>query len=247
MSKKKVPTTYVKLSFFILVGFLLVSFPATARADALFTSSASTSVTLIGIRNSSGVPLTTPPGELSLTSQIVLLTPSSSERGNASTNLNAIAMAGGGNLRFVSFASGQAGADAGFASASWHTVGLINIENSSATEGFFVDYVVAMQYTVAASFDPALNESANAGLGLALDTADSLIVFSVEQLTPGFTSDFFVRTFSVFVPAGASAGVRAGLLVGGEAQVVPEPTTLFLLGAGLAGVAIKSRKKFRRQ
>ena len=236
--------------FFIFAGLIFVSFPATARADAVFVSSASTSVTLVGFRDSSGIALVSPPGALTLTSQVTLLSPNFTSRGNASTNLNGIGMAGNGNLRFVTFASGQAGADAGFAEASWQTGGIVTIQNSSLTEGFFVDYVVAMQYLLGASFDPALNESANAGLTLNIATAANniIVTFSDQQISPGFTdpeADFFVRTFSIFVPAGTTVGFGAGLGIGGSAQVVPEPTTMLLLGTGLAGIALRTRKRLK--
>jgi hypothetical protein len=244
MSKKELSTVYVKLSLIVFAGLMLVSLPATARADAIYTSSASASITFVGFRTSSGTPLPSAPSALSLTSQITLLSPSSTETGNASTFLNAIGFSGGGNLRFISFASGQAGADAGFASSSWQTAGTVNIQNSSSTEGFFVDYVVTMQYTVFASFDPALNETANAGLALLVATSpENIIVNFSDQVSPGSNTDFFVTNFSIFVPAGASRGFGAGLGVGGSAQVVPEPATLLLLGTGLAGVVIKKRKK----
>ena len=100
-----------------------------------------------------------------------------------------------------------------------------------------------------ASFDPALNESANAILNLIIATSpDNVLVnFSRQQLVPGGTDseeNFFGGTFSIFVPAGETRGLGAGLGVGGSAQVVPEPTTMFLLGTGLAAVAIKTRKRF---
>lgn len=77
-----------------------------------------------------------------------------------------------------------------------------------------------------------LNESASAGLGLNVATApDNVIVnFSDQQVLPGFTdpeADFFTARFSIFVPAGASRGFGAGLDVGGAAQMVPEPATMF--------------------
>lgn len=38
-----------KLSFAIFVGLMLVSIPATARADAMYVSSANASVTVVGM------------------------------------------------------------------------------------------------------------------------------------------------------------------------------------------------------
>jgi hypothetical protein len=251
MLQKTLWTAHVKLTFFIFTGLVLISFPATARADAMFTSSASASITVIGFRTSSGSLLVTAPSALSLMSDIIFLSPSTTEIGNASTNLNAIGFSGNGNLRFVTFASGQAGGDAGFAAGSWQTGGTVNIQNSSLTEGFFVDYVVTVAYGISASFDPALNESASAGVALLVATSPENIIvsFSDQQISPGFndTNDFFVQTFSIFVPAGSSVGFGAGLGVGGSAEVIPEPTTMLLLGTGLAGVAIKTRKRLKNR
>jgi PEP-CTERM motif len=250
MLKKKLSTTHVKLGFLIFAGLMLVSFPATARADAMFVSSASASVTLIGFRTSSGIPLTSAPSALTLTSQILFQTSTHTETGNASTTLNATSEAINGNLRFISFASGQAGA-AEFASASWQTAGTVIIQNSSSTEGFFVDYVATVAFGLSTSFNPALNESATAGLvfNVATSPDNVIVIFSEQQVSPGFTdpeSNFFSRIFSIFVPAGGSSGFGAGLGVGGSAQVIPEPTTMLLLGTGLAGVAIKTRKRIKR-
>ena len=255
MLNKRVSTAYVKLSFFIFAGLMFFSFPATARADAIFVSSASFSVFVGGFRTASGTPLDTAPSALTITSQALFQTPSSTEIGNASTTLDAsnqTFLLGPGHLRFISFARGEAGSPSGFASGSWQTAGTTIIQNSSSTEGFFVDFTWHIAFGVSAQFDPALNESANAALALIIATSpDNVVVnFSRQQVVPGGTDseeNFFSGTFSIFVPAGASRGLGAGLGVGGSAQVVPEPTTMLLLGTGLAGVAIKTRKRLKNR
>ena len=254
MLKKKLSTAYIKLSFFIFVGLMLVGFPATARADAVFVSSASFSVFVGGFRTASGTPLGTAPSALTITSQALFQTPSSIVTGNASTILDAsnqTFLLGPGHLRFISFVRGDAGHPSGFASGSWQTAGTTVIQNSSSTEGFFVDFSWHISFAVSASFNPALNESAHAALALIIASSPNnvLVNFTRQQLVPGGTDpeeNFFGGSFSIFVPAGESRGIGAGLGVGGEAQVVPEPATMFLLGTGLAGVAFKTRKRFRR-
>jgi hypothetical protein len=253
MLKKKLSTPYAKLSFFIFVGLMLVSFPAIARADAVFVSSARFSVFAAGFRTASGTSLATAPSALTITSQVLFQTPSHTETGNASTTLNATNqtfLLGPGHLRFITFVRGDAGSPSGFASGSWQTAGTIVVQNSSSTEGFFVDYTWSIAFGLSAQFDPALNESANAALAFIIATSPENVVvnFSRQQVVPGGTDrdeDFFSGTFSIFVPAGESRGLGAGSGVGGSAQVVPEPTTMLLLGTGLAGVAIKTRKRFK--
>ena len=253
MLKNKVSAAYLKFSFVTFVGLILVSFPATARADAVFVSSASFSVFASGFRTASGTLLSSAPSDLTLSSQLLFATPSHTETGNASTILNAenqTFLINPSHLRFISFVRGDAGSPSGFAAGSWQTAGTSLVQNSSSTEGFFVDYSWHISFGVSASFDPALNESANAVLNLIIATSpDNVVVnFSRQQLVPGGTDpeeNFFGGTFSIFVPAGETRGLGAGLGVGGSAQVVPEPTTMFLLGTGLAGVAIKTRKRFK--
>jgi PEP-CTERM motif-containing protein len=250
MLKKKLSTAYVKFAFIILVGFMFGSFPASARADAVFVSSTSLSVIVDGFRTASGTPLSSAPGALTLTSQVLFQTPSSHVDGNASATLNAIAEANNGGLRFIPFARGDAGAPAGFVSASWQTAGIVTIQNSSLTEGFFVDYLAHITVALSAEFNPALNESAHSALALIIATSNTeLVNFSIQQLSPGFTdtdADFFTFHFSIFVPAGESRTFGVGLGQGGSAQVTPEPTTMLLLGTGLAGIAIKVRKRFKK-
>jgi hypothetical protein len=255
MLKKRLSTSHVKLSFLIFIGLMLGSFPATARADAIFVSSASFSVFVAGFRTASGTPLATAPSALTITSQALFQTPSSIVTGNASTTLDAsnqTFLLGPGHLRFISFARGVAGGPSGFASASWQTAGTTVIQNSSSTEGFFVDFSWHISLAVSAEFNSALNESAHAALALIIATSpDNVIVnFSRQQFVPGGTDpeeNFFGGSFSIFVPAGESRGLGAGLGVGGSAQTVPEPATMFLLVTGLGGVAIKTRKRFKNR
>ena len=247
MLKEKLSTAYVKLNFFIFVGLMLVSLPATARADAVFVSSTSLSVIVQGFRTSSGTPLSSAPSDLTLTSQVLFQTPSSDVNGNASATLNAIAEANNGGLRFIPFARGDAGADFGFVSASWQTAGTVTIQNSSLTEGYFVDYLAHMQLGLSAQFDPALNESAHSALALIIRTSDTVLVNFSVLVPPNIEEDldFVVFHFSLFVPAGESRTFGAGLGLGGSAQVVPEPATMLLLVTGLAGVAIRMLNKQR--
>lgn len=250
MLTKKLSIAHVKLSFFIFVGLMLVSFPATARADAVFVSSASVSVFVVGFRTASGTPLSSAPSALTLTSQVLFQTPSHTETGNASTILDArseAGLGGPGNLRFIPFVRGDAGSPSGFASGSWQLAGTSIIQNSSSTEGFFVDYNWHIAFGLSAQFDPALNESANAGLALIIATSPDNVIVNFSQVFPVTDPefDFFSGSFSIFVPTGESRGLGVGLGVGGSAQVVPEPTTMLLLGTGLAGVAIQTRKRLK--
>jgi len=74
--------------------------------------------------------------------------------------------------------------------------------------------------------------------------------------SPPFTFDLSAGTTYIIVPTRASfgsTGIFEGTIsgpgeiksVGGE--VVPEPTTMFLLATGLAGVAVKIRSKNKRR
>ncbi len=244
MISKKLALRQVRLGFFVFVGLLLTSFPATARADAIYSASSSASITIIGFRDSSGSALAVPPSALIILSQITFAIPDSTSSGNASASTTGNATASSGNLSITSSVSGQAGGPAGSATSSFQTGGIVTIVNSSTTEGFFVDYMVSLQYSLSASVDLIGGEIANAGLVLNIVSPDDILVSFSDIVVPGVRNNTFTTTFSLFIPASGGTGFGTGFGMGGHAET-PEPAAMFLFGTGLAGVALKIRKRLR--
>jgi hypothetical protein len=64
-----------------------------------------------------------------------------------------------------------------------------------------------------------------------------------QQTTCG-TGSFGLGLFDIGINPGETMEI-AGFVGGAQQQPIPEPATVLLLGTGLAGVAIKTRKKFK--
>src|SRR5688572_15945266 len=64
-----------------------------------------------------------------------------------------------------------------------------------------------------------------------------------QQTTCGIGS-FGLALFDIGINPGETMEI-AGQIGGAQQQPIPEPTTMFLLGTGLAGVAVKMRKKLK--
>jgi len=76
-----------------------------------------------------------------------------------------------------------------------------------------------------------------------LNFPDRLSWFAGNGLAPNATTTF---TITINVPDGRDADGSARITLRQQASV-PEPTTLLLLGTGLAGVAIKTRKRLKNR
>ena len=57
------------------------------------------------------------------------------------------------------------------------------------------------------------------------------------------TGTFSLTVADLFVQTGRAANLTAGFT--GQQAVIPEPTTLFLLGSGITGIAVKLRRRKR--
>ena len=92
------------------------------------------------------------------------------------------------------------------------------------------------------SFSPPVNIPIN---------ADGGSIFDVSIVRPGGV-DFFVRTSGTGIRSGRTITIifenfPPGTRVTEITNTIPEPATLILLGTGVAGVAVKVRKKLKHR
>ena len=88
--------------------------------------------------------------------------------------------------------------------------------------------------TITGSVSPNINQG-----GVTIDFDNAPVVFTFNDGTN--TGTFSLAIADVFVQSGQSASLTAGIT--GQQNPIPEPTTMLLLGTGLAGVAARARRR----
>lgn len=146
--------------------------------------------------------------------------------------------------------AGNAGPGAGFVFASSsgvsHTITLTNLGAAPLTVGLGGNYNFNLQTTaLPGEFASAsvFFQIINAGTGAVLFGP---IASNITSPPNAQDADAVIFGFNLILPPGAT-DITIDPFVEGQAVVVPEPTTLILLGTGLAGVAFKTRKRFGRK
>ncbi|HEX7334118.1 MAG TPA: PEP-CTERM sorting domain-containing protein [Pyrinomonadaceae bacterium] len=146
--------------------------------------------------------------------------------------------------------NGNAGPGAGFVFASSsgvsHTITLTNLGAAPLNVALGGNYnfnlrttALAGEFARASVFFQIINESTGAVLF-------GPIASTITSPPNAQNAAAVIFGFSMILPPGAT-DVTIDPFVQGQAATIPEPTTLILLGTGLAGVAFKTRKRLGRK
>ena len=125
-----------------------------------------------------------------------------------------------------------------------------NITNSITLNGTANDiFIINVTGTLALTGSTALGMSGGVGDANILYnfTGSGTITTHVNNMVHGTllapNYDFILHSLNGRIIGGQNITLMSGAKVNGPSAPVPEPTTLFLLGTGLAGVAAKLRKR----